>query len=159
MLDGSVEMPFEQLSRIRGTDIGVIFQEPLQRSTRPTPGYKWQSCPLSPCMSRAAARARTIELAVGIPIPSHESMPTPTNWRHGATGCRRDGARLRTQTADVDAPTTALDVTVQGQLDLIGDLARRRSLPVLLITHDLGVVADRRSSRSHVRGAGRDRLS
>ena len=151
MLDGSelVEMPFEQLSRIRGTDIGVIFQEPFAALNPAHTVGRQVAEPLRYHlgMSRAAARARTIELLaeVGIPDPESRIDAYPHEFSGGmaqrvvaamALAC---GPKLLI----ADEPTTALDVTVQGQLlDLIGDLARRRSMSVLLITHDLGVVAD-----------------
>ena len=151
MLDGSelVGMPFEQLSRIRGTDIGVIFQEPFAALNPAHTVGRQVAEPLRYHlgMSRAAARARTIELLaeVGIPDPESRIDAYPHEFSGGmaqrvvaamALAC---GPKLLI----ADEPTTALDVTVQGQLlDLIGDLARRRSMSVLLITHDLGVVAD-----------------
>ena len=98
-------------------------------------------------MSRADARGRTLELLAEVGIPDPESRID--NYPHQFSGgmAQRVVAAMALACSPklliADEATTALDVTVQGQLlDLIGDLARERDMSVLLITHDLGVVAD-----------------
>ena len=151
VLDGTelIGMPFDELGRIRGTEIGVIFQEPFAALNPAHTVGRQVAEPLRYHlgMSRADARARTLELLaeVGIPDPGSRIDNYPHQFSGGmaqrvvaamALAC---GPKLLI----ADEPTTALDVTVQGQLlDLIGELARERDMSVLLITHDLGVVAD-----------------
>ena len=72
------------------------------------------------------------------------SYPHQFSGGHAPAGHDRDGARLHSQAAIADEPTTALDVTIQAQiLELIAELQQRLGMAVLLITHDLGVVAER----------------
>ncbi len=151
VLDGQelVGMHFDELRRIRGKEIGVIFQEP---SAALNPAYTVGRQVAEPLrvhlgMTKSEAREFTIDLfnEVGIPDPTKRIDAFPHQFSGGmaqrvmiamALSC---GPKLLI----ADEPTTALDVTVQGQvLDLIGSLAEDRGLSVLLITHDLGVVAD-----------------
>ena len=150
-LDGTelVGKPFDELSRIRGTEIGVIFQEPFAALNPAHTVGRQVAEPLRYHlgMSRADARARTLELLAEVGIPDPESRID--NYPHQFSGgmAQRVVAAMALACSPklliADEATTALDVTVQGQLlDLIGDLARERDMSVLLITHDLGVVAD-----------------
>lgn len=150
-LDGQelIGMPFDQLRRIRGTQMGVIFQEPFAALN---PAYTVGRQVAEPLryhlgLSKAAARERVIELfgEVGIPDPASRVEAYPHQFSGGMAQRVVIAMALACEPRLLiaDEPTTALDVTVQGQvLDLIGDLARERNMSVLLITHDLGVVAD-----------------
>ena len=139
----------EQLRRIRGAQIGMIFQDPLS-SLHPYYTVGWQIVEMIQAhrdTSRAAAQRRAAELLslVGIPHASQRINDYPHQFSGGmrqrvmiAMAMALDPALLV-----ADEPTTALDVTVQAQiLDLMRDLKRRVGAAIVLITHDLGVVAE-----------------
>jgi oligopeptide/dipeptide ABC transporter ATP-binding protein len=138
----------EPLRRIRGAEIAMVFQEPMT-SLNPVLTVGWQIAETVLAhrdVSRAAARARAVEMLrlVGIPDADERYGAYP----HELSG----GMRQRVMIAMAlscdpriliaDEPTTALDVTVQAQIiELLMDLKRRLGLSVLLISHDLGLVA------------------
>lgn len=151
VLDGKelVDMDFDDLRSIRGKEIGVIFQEP---SAALNPAYTVGRQVAEPLivhlgLSKSEARQRVIELfhRVGIPDPEKRIDAYPHQFSGGMAQRVVIAMALSCEPKLLiaDEPTTALDVTVQGQvLDLIGDLSRELGVAVLLITHDLGVVAD-----------------
>jgi len=134
---------------IRGKEISMIFQEPMT-SLNPvmTIGRQIEEALLlHESTSRAAATARTIEMLqlVGIPEPQQRVKEFP----HQLSGGMRQRAMIAMALACnpkvliADEPTSALDVTIQAQiLDLIAKLRRDLGTAVILITHDLGVVAE-----------------
>jgi peptide/nickel transport system ATP-binding protein len=134
---------------IRGKEISMIFQEPMT-SLNPvmTIGRQIEEALLlHETTSRAAATARTIEMLqlVGIPEPRQRVKEFP----HQLSGGMRQRAMIAMALACnpkvliADEPTSALDVTIQAQiLDLIAKLRRDLGTAVILITHDLGVVAE-----------------
>jgi peptide/nickel transport system ATP-binding protein len=138
-----------ELRRIRGNEIAMIFQDPLSSLH---PFYKVgaqlvEAIRTHNDVSKRAARSRTVELLklVGIPDPEGRVDAYP----HEFSGGMRQRAMIAMALANdpkvliADEPTTALDVTVQSQiLDLIAKLQRERDMAVVLITHDLGVVAE-----------------
>ncbi|HEY1567172.1 MAG TPA: ABC transporter ATP-binding protein [Solirubrobacteraceae bacterium] len=141
--------PLPQLRRVRGREISFIFQDPMT-SLNPvlTVGRQiGEVLRRHLNMSRRKARTRTIELLelVGIPAPEHRLSQYP----HQLSG----GLRQRVMIAMAiscdpkvliaDEPTTALDVTIQAAvLDVLREVRGRLSMAIVLITHDLGVVAD-----------------
>lgn len=151
MLDGKelVDMDFNELRGIRGKEIGLISQEP---SAALNPAYTVGRQIAEPLryhlgMSKSEARKRSIELMtrVGIPDPEVRIDSYPHQFSGGMAQRVVIAMALacNPKLLIADEPTTALDVTVQGQvLDLIGDLAKELGVGVLLITHDLGVVSD-----------------
>ena len=138
-----------QMRDIRGNDISMIFQEPMT-SLNPvlTVGRQLREpLRLHQGLDRAGAEKRAIEMLalVGIPEPQRRVQEYP----HQMSGGMRQRVMIAMALACnpklliADEPTTALDVTVQAQiLDLMRDLKRRVGAAVLLITHDLGVVAE-----------------
>ena len=142
-------LPESEMERVRGRDIGMIFQEPMT-SLNPVIRVGEQVAePLMrhPRLSKKAALAEAVELfrLVGIPAPDMRVRDYP----HQLSGGMRQRVMIATALACkprlllADEPTTALDVTIQGQiLALLGDLSRERGMGLLLITHDLGVVAE-----------------
>ncbi|MFD8993627.1 ABC transporter ATP-binding protein [Streptomyces abikoensis] len=150
VLDGRelVGLPERELNRLRGRRMAMIFQDPLS-SLHPYYTVGEQIAEHQRVhfgTGRAAARRRAVELLgeVGIPEPARRAGEHP----HQFSGGMRQRAMIAMALACepdlliADEPTTALDVTVQAQiLELIARLQRERGLGVVLITHDLGVVA------------------
>jgi oligopeptide transport system ATP-binding protein len=150
LLDGQnvLQLSEEQVRHIRGNKIAMIFQDPMT-SLNPvlTIGRQiGEALQLHMGMNQQQARDRTIELLrmVGIPNPERRIDQYPHQFSGGmrqrvmiamALSCNPD-------VLIADEPTTALDVTIQAQiLDLMRNLQRERGTAVILITHDLGVVA------------------
>jgi len=137
------------LRAIRGRRIGMIFQDPLT-SLNPLLTVEQQlveTIRQHRPLDEAAARARAVELltAVGIPDPRVRVRQYP----HQFSGGMRQRVVIalalcgEPELLIADEPTTALDVSIQAQiLDLIRALCRDRQLGVILITHDMGVIAD-----------------
>ncbi|MDA3629284.1 ABC transporter ATP-binding protein [Saccharopolyspora sp. WRP15-2] len=146
-LDG-VELGEQDLRRARGKDIAMIFQEPMT-SLNPVFTIGWQLVEAIRLHSDpdVNARERAVELLdlVGIPEPSRRLKHYP----HQLSGGQRQRVMIAMALACepkvliADEPTTALDVTVQAEiLALLRDLRERLGTTILLITHDMGVVAD-----------------
>ena len=143
-------MPPAKLRALRGARIGMIFQDPLS-SLHPYYKVGWQIVELlrahDRSVDRHAARRRAIELLdlVGIPEPARRVDDYP----HQFSGGMRQRVMIAMSMAlnpsllIADEPTTALDVTVQAQiLAVLEDLQRSFAMAIILITHDLGVIAE-----------------
>jgi len=138
-----------EMRSVRGREISMIFQEPMT-SLNPVHTCGEQIVEvlmLHERLNRAAARGRAIEMlrTVGIPSPEQRVDEYP----HQMSGGMRQRVMIamalacRPSLLIADEPTTALDVTIQAQiLDLLRNLRRELGMAVLLITHDLGVVAE-----------------
>jgi oligopeptide/dipeptide ABC transporter ATP-binding protein len=156
-----LELSEEQMRDVRGRDIAMVFQEPMT-SLNPvlTIGRQLtEGLEIHLGMDQAAANARAVELLgmVGIPDPARRL----TQYPHQFSGGMRQRMMIAMALACnpklilADEPTTALDVTIQAQiLELMQDLSRRLGVAMLIITHNLGVVA-RYADRVNVMYAGR----
>ena len=152
LLDGRnmSTMTERDLRRVRGREMAIIFQDPMT-SLNPvlTVGAQiGETLVHHMGMSRKAARRRAIELlgAVGLPQPAVRVDQYPHQLSGGIRQRVAIAIALACEPALLiaDEPTTALDVTVQAEiLDLLQGEQRERSMAVILITHDLGVVAGR----------------
>jgi oligopeptide/dipeptide ABC transporter ATP-binding protein len=142
-------LPDREMRHIRGRDIGMVFQEPMAALNPVTRvGHQIaEAVQAHNPVGRKEAMARAVELlrAVGIPAPERRVRDYP--------GSMSGGMRQRVviamaiandpQLLILDEPTTALDVTVQAQiLELVRELRERIGTAVLLITHDVGVIAE-----------------
>ncbi len=149
-LDGVdiLKLSKREMKKIRGEKVAMIFQEPMT-SLNPvlTIGHQiTESILIHQKTDRKTARARAVEMLrmVGIPLPEKRMREYP----HQLSGGMRQRVMIaialccNPQLLICDEPTTALDVTIQAQiLELINDLRRRTGTSVIMITHDLGVVA------------------
>jgi peptide/nickel transport system ATP-binding protein len=142
-------VPAARLRRIRGREIAFVFQEPM---TSLNPAFKvgnqiGEVLRRHLGLSRAAARTRTVELLDLVRIPAPERRVD--EYPHQLSGGMRQRVMIAMALACdpkiliADEPTTALDVTIQaGILDLMRDIRERLGTSIVLITHNLGVVAD-----------------
>ncbi len=138
-----------ELTKVRGGQVGVVFQEPMT-AFNPVYTIGWQIAEavlMHRDVSAAQARARAVELLELVDMP--DPAARVDYYPHQLSGGQRQRAMIAQALACdpglliADEPTTALDVTVQAQiLDLIRDLRGRVNAAILLITHDMGVVAD-----------------
>jgi oligopeptide/dipeptide ABC transporter ATP-binding protein len=143
-----VRLSREELRRVRGGEIAMIFQEPMT-ALNPVLPVKLQieeNLTAHTSLNARERRARAIELMtlVGIPAPERRLDDYP----HQFSGGMRQRAMIAIALASspklllADEPTTALDVTIQDQiLKLLLELRDRMAMSVVLVTHDLGVVA------------------
>ncbi len=150
-----------EMEQVRGNEIGMIFQEPMT-SLNPvlTVGFQIQeTIALHQRVSRAEQKRRALEMLdlVGIPDPTRRLQEYP----HQLSGGMRQRIMIalalacRPKLLIADEPTTALDVTIQAQiLDLLRQIQREQGTAIILITHDLGVVAES-TDRVAVMYAGR----
>src|SRR6516165_8791659 len=144
-----LKLPDRAMRAIRGNDISMIFQEPMT-SLNPvlTVGRQIaETLDLHQKLGRKAAQKRATEMLalVGIPEPARRAREYP----HQLSGGMRQRVMIaialscNPKLLIADEPTTGLDVTIQAQiLDLLADLKKRAGAAVILITHDLGVVAE-----------------
>jgi ABC-type glutathione transport system ATPase component len=144
-----IGMHGEQIRRVRGDKIAMIFQEP-STALDPVRTVGWQICEaltVHQKLSKKQAMAKAVELLdlVGIPDPKHRVYSYP----HQLSGGQKQRVMIAMaiscdpEVIIADEPTTALDVTVQAQiLDLLHDLRDRLGTAIILITHNMGVVAD-----------------
>ena len=144
------KMPIKQMYKLRGRQMSMVFQEPMT-SLNPvfTIGDQLDEVSLLhiPGATKEIAKNRSIEMLnmVGIAMPERVYASYP----HELSGGMRQRVMIAMALAGeprliiADEPTTALDVTIQAQiLDLFNDLKRRINGSILLITHDLGVIAE-----------------
>jgi peptide/nickel transport system ATP-binding protein len=154
-------LPEEEMRRVRGNRISMIFQEPM---TSLNPVFRVgdqiaEGLVLHRGLAAGKAREETIEMLklVGIPSPAARCDDYP----HQLSGGMRQRIMIamalacRPKLVIADEPTTALDVTIQAQiLELIDRLKAERKMGLILITHDLGVVAER-AHRTAIMYAGK----
>ncbi|HKA42354.1 MAG TPA: ABC transporter ATP-binding protein [Burkholderiales bacterium] len=139
----------EEMRKVRGNEISMIFQEPMT-SLNPvlTVGRQIaEALTLHRALSRTEAMERAVELVKLVNIP--EPARRVTQYPHQLSGGTRQRVMIAMALACnprlliADEPTTALDVTIQAQiLDLMRNLKARTGTAIVLITHDLGVVAE-----------------
>ena len=144
-----LELPAAEMRQIRGKEISMIFQEPM---TALNPVYTCgdqiaETLVLHERLDRRAARRRAIEMLDLVDIPAPEQRVD--EYPHQLSGGMRQRVMIamalacRPSILIADEPTTALDVTVQAQiLELLKRLQSELGMAVILITHDLGVVAE-----------------
>lgn len=151
IFDGAnlLELSESDMRSIRGNRISMIFQEPISslNPVFPVGDQIGEALRTHLRVSRSEERERVIEMLklVGIPAPEERLK----NYPHELSGgmCQRVMIAMalicRPQLLIADEPTTALDVTIQaGILELINDLKEKFGMSVLLITHDLGIIAE-----------------
>jgi len=139
----------ESMRRLRGKELSMIFQEPMT-SLNPvlTVGYQVaEVLTTHKGLSKKEAMSETIELFKAVRIPSSETRIK--EYPHQMSGGMRQRVMIamaiacRPSLVIADEPTTALDVTIQAQiLDLLQKLKKEMKMAVLLITHDLGIIAE-----------------
>jgi peptide/nickel transport system ATP-binding protein len=144
-----LDLPESDMRAVRGDDIAMIFQEPMT-SLNPVQTVGEQiveAVQLHRPLGAAEARARALEMLRLVKIPSPETRLD--EYPHQLSGGMRQRVMIAMALACdpklliADEPTTALDVTIQAQiLDLLRDLRERTGAAIMLITHDLGVVAE-----------------
>ncbi|MDQ0217345.1 peptide/nickel transport system ATP-binding protein [Peribacillus cavernae] len=138
-----------QMNKLRGKDLGMIFQESLTAlNPLMTVGRQIEeNLDYHTDLTKKAKKARTMELLakVGIPLPEF----TYKQYPHELSGGMRQRSMISMAIACnpsviiADEPTTALDVTIQAQiLDLLKSIQKKTHMGIILITHDLGVVAE-----------------
>ncbi len=154
-------LPYEKLRRIRGRKIGAIFQDPL---TSLNPLYSIgrqlvETIQTHTELSPTAARNRAIELLIEVGIPAPERRID--QYPHQFSGGMRQRVVIALALAAnprlvvADEPTTALDVSIQAQIiQLLKRLGREHGTAIMLITHDMGVIAET-ADRVAVMYAGR----
>jgi peptide/nickel transport system ATP-binding protein len=144
-----LESPLSELRRVRGREIAFVFQEPM---TSLNPSFRignqvGEVLRRHLGLDRSAARARAVELLDLVRIPAADRRVD--EYPHQLSGGMRQRVMIAMALACdpkiliADEPTTALDVTIQaGILDLMRDIRERLGTAIILITHNLGVVAD-----------------
>ncbi|HYL87370.1 MAG TPA: ABC transporter ATP-binding protein [Burkholderiales bacterium] len=150
-----------EMRHVRGREIAMVFQEPMT-SLNPVLSIGRQlteGLEIHMQMTRAQAQARAVELLgmVGIPDPQRRLAQYPHHFSGGMRQRMMIAMALACNPSLIlaDEPTTALDVTIQAQiLELMRDLSKRLGVAMLIITHNLGVVA-RYADRVNVMYAGR----
>jgi peptide/nickel transport system ATP-binding protein len=142
-------VPEAALRKLRGADIAMIFQEPVSSLNPlvPVGDQVAESLIVHGRASVAAARVQAVAMLerVGIPEPARRARQLPTELSGGMCQRVMIAAALisRPRLLIADEPTTALDVTIQAQiLALMASLAAEAGTAILLITHDMGVVAE-----------------
>ena len=151
LLDGVdlLKISEKEMQRIRGDRISMIFQEPMT-SLNPvfTIGYQIsESLMLHKGLDKKQARARSIELLEMVGIP--EAGKRVDEYPHQLSGGMRQRVMIAMALSGdpevliADEPTTALDVTIQAQiLELLRSLQKQLNMSIIIITHDLGVIAE-----------------
>jgi oligopeptide/dipeptide ABC transporter ATP-binding protein len=144
-----IGMPAAEIRRLRGAKVSMIFQDPMT-SLNPvlTVGEQLSMVMRAhdPHLSKRAAAPRAVDLLDRVAIP--QAARRSRSYAHELSGGMRQRVMIAMAIANdpelliADEPTTALDVTVQAQImELLADLRREQHLSLVLITHDLGVVA------------------
>ena len=143
------KMSVGEFRKVRGNEIGMIFQDPM---TSLNPLYTVENQIAEPLrihrgMSKAEARKAALELLKRVEIPNPEARLK--QYPHELSGGMRQRVMIAMALAcepDIliaDEPTTALDVTIQAQiLELMQELQKKLGMAIIMITHDLGVIAD-----------------
>lgn len=151
LFDGQdiLKLPEKEMRKLRGNKISMIFQEPMT-SLNPvfTIGHQIEeSLILHVGMDKKAARERAIELLELVGIP--EAKKRVDEYPHQMSGGMRQRVMIAMALAGdpelliADEPTTALDVTIQAQiLELLKSLQKKLNMSIIIITHDLGVIAE-----------------
>ncbi len=157
-----LKIPEKEMRSLRGRAISMVFQDPMT-SLNPVFRIGFQICEMIkthfPRLDRHAVEQRAVELLRMVKIPSPETRMAA--YPHQLSGGLRQRVMIAMALACepglmiADEPTTALDVTIQAQiLDLIQELQSNLGMSVLLITHDLGIVAQT-TRRVYVMYAGK----
>lgn len=144
-----LDLPEQAMQKVRGNNIGMIFQEPM---TSLNPVFRigeqiMETLITHRMLSRAEARERTLDIMskVGIPSPQIRIDEYPHQMSGGMKQRAMIGMAIacNPQVLIADEPTTALDVTMQAQIiNLLYQLQQEMGMSILLITHDLGVIAE-----------------